>query len=302
MRHLSVFVSVFLTLVLCSGAAAQSTTAIDAGRGDVPVFVPSSYAADASVPLIVLLHGYGSSGLQQNDYMRLSEQVDRYGFVLATPDGTQETAGRNARFWNASDACCNFYANELDDAAYVMGIINAVKAKYNIDARRVYLVGHSNGGFMSYRTAHEYSDVIAGVASLAGAEAAATLPSPASPVHVLQIHGTADGTIAYDGGDIQGNTYPGARETVSRWAAYNGCAAEGVVTATLDLDVSLDGLETTVTRYNQGCQPGGSAELWTIADGSHIPAISPVFPEKVVEWLLARPKIVGAGNLAVSQN
>lgn len=296
------FVLIFLTSIFSITAFAQTSLNVDAGRGDVPVFVPANYASNSPAPLIVLLHGYGSSGLQQNGYMRISELVDRYGFVLATPDGTQETQGRNARFWNASDACCNFYANDLDDAAYVLAIINAVKEQYSIDNRRVYLIGHSNGGFMSYRTAHAYPDVIAGMASLAGAEATTAQSAPANPVHILQIHGTADGTIAYTGGEIQGNVYPGAEETVSRWAAYNGCAADGVITATLDLDQSLDGLETTVTRYNKNCQPGGSAELWTIADGAHIPQISEVFPEKVVEWLLARPKMLAAEGVSVSQN
>lgn len=293
----------FLLLLLGSPVAfAQQTTQIDAGRGEIPLIVPDSYQVNTPAPLIVLLHGYGSNGVQQNEYMRFGELVNNYGFILATPDGTQETQGRNARFWNASDACCNFYANDLDDAAYVLDIINSVKAEYQVDERRVYLVGHSNGGFMSYRTAHEYSDVIAGIASLAGAEATVAQEAPANPVHVLQIHGTADGTIAYGGGDIQGNVYPGAEETVSRWAGYNGCSAEGVITATLDLDSSLDGLETTVTRFNNGCEPGGSAELWTIADGTHIPEISPVFPEKVVEWLLARPKIVSDDSVTVSLN
>lgn len=295
--------SMILLLLLCSPfALAQQTTQIDAGRGDVPLIVPDAYHANSPAPLIVLLHGYGSSGIQQNGYMRIGELVNHYGFILATPDGTQETQGRNARFWNASDACCNFYANELDDAAYVLEIINTVKADYQVDPRRVYLIGHSNGGFMSYRTAHEYSEVIAGIASLAGAEATVAQGAPANPVHVLQIHGTADGTIAYDGGDIQGNVYPSAEETVSRWADYNGCSADGVVTAMLDLDSSLDGLETTVTRFNDGCQPGGSAELWTIAEGAHIPQISAVFPEKVVEWLLARPKIVSDNAVTVSSN
>lgn len=292
---------VLLVSMISTAVLAQSSLNIDAGRGEVPVFVPADYTANSPLPLIVLLHGYGSSGLQQNGYMRISELVDRYGFVLATPDGTQETQGRNARFWNASDACCNFYANDLDDAAYVLEIINTVSAEYSIDARRIYLIGHSNGGFMSYKTAHTYSDVIAGIASLAGAEATTEQAAPANPVHVLQIHGTADATIAYNGGEIQGNVYPGAEETVSRWAAYNGCAAEGLVTATLDLDQSLEGLETTVTRYSNNCQPGGSAELWTITDGAHIPQISQVFPEKVVEWLLARPKIVTSDGVSVSQ-
>ena len=83
---------------------------------------------------------------------------------------------------------------------------------------------------------------------------------------------------------------------------YNGCSSDGEVVATLDLDVSLAGLETTVTRYSDGCHPGGSAELWTIAEGAHIPQITPAFSEEVVQWLLARPKILGTDNVAVTQN
>jgi polyhydroxybutyrate depolymerase len=289
-------------LFLSSAVFAQSPVSIDAGRGDIPLHVPANFASNTPAPLVILLHGYGSSGEQQEGYMKFSELVDRYGFLLATPDGTQEAGGRNSRFWNASDACCNFFGSDLDDSAYVLSIINTVKANYPIDERRVYLIGHSNGGFMSYKAAHDHSDVIAGIASLAGAEATQPLPAPANPVHILQIHGTLDGTIAYEGGDIQGTRYPSAAETVARWVDYNGCSDEARETAMLDLDQSIDGLETTVTRYSTQCQPGGSAELWTIADGAHIPAISDSFSEKVIEWLLARPKIVTHNTRSGSSN
>lgn len=285
----------FLILILCSfgsAASAQNRTVIDAGRGDIPLIVPNTYNNELSAPLIVLLHGYGSSGAGQDGYLKFSALADRYGFLLATPDGTEEPAGEKRRFWNASKACCNFFESKLDDSSYVMNIITTVQGKYNIDPRRIYLIGHSNGGFMSYKTAYEHSDVIAGIASLAGAEATDAMPAPANPVHVLQIHGTADGTIAYAGSDIRGNAYPGAEETVARWAAYNGCEAQGKVIGTLDLERNLEGLETTRTSFAQGCAIGGSTELWTIAEGSHIPAISDSFSEEVVEWLLARPKVM----------
>lgn len=285
----------FLILFLCafgSAASAQNRSAIDAGRGEIALVVPNTYNSELSAPLIVLLHGYGSSGEGQDSYMKFSALADRYGFLLATPDGSVETGGEKRRFWNASKACCNFFATALDDSAYVMKIITTVQAQYNIDPRRIYLIGHSNGGFMSYKTAYEHSDVIAGIASLAGAEATEAMPAPANPVHVLQIHGTADGTIAYAGSEIRGNVYPGAEETVARWAAYNGCEAQGKVIGTLDLERNLEGLETTRTSFAQGCSIGGSTELWTITEGSHIPAISDSFSEEVVEWLLARPKVM----------
>ncbi|MCB1664306.1 MAG: alpha/beta hydrolase fold domain-containing protein [Pseudomonadales bacterium] len=287
---LALFAALALSLIAAGPVFAETRTSIDAGRGDVPLFVPDSYSAEQESPLIVLLHGYASSGSRQEDYMKFSALVDRYGFLYATPDGTEETEGNHRRFWNASSACCNFYRAALDDSAYVMNIIRQVQAAYRIDPRRIYLIGHSNGGFMSYRMAYEHGDVIAGIASLAGAEASEARPAPAHPVHVLQIHGTADETIAYAGGDIQGNAYPGALETIGRWATNNGCAAQGQIIGTLDLERNLEGLETTRTRYAQGCRIGGSAELWTIADGGHIPVISDAFSQAVVEWLLARQK------------
>lgn len=77
----------FLILVFCafgSAASAQSRNAIDAGRGDIPLVVPNTYNSELSAPLIVLLHGYGSSGEGQDNYMKFSELADRYGFLLAT--------------------------------------------------------------------------------------------------------------------------------------------------------------------------------------------------------------------------
>jgi len=45
-----------------------------------------------------------------------------------------------------------------------------------------------------------------------------------------------------------------------------------------------------VLKFEVGCKPGGSAELWTIASGTHVPVLSDTFAAQVVEWLLAHPK------------
>jgi len=283
--------AVLLAALVSSSPDAVSAQTIDAGRGELPLVVPSDYDPGTPLPLVVLLHGYGSSGARQEAYMRFGALADSHQFLLVNPDGTEESGGENRRFWNASEACCNFMRSTVDDSAYVMSIVDAVKAQYSIDPKRVYLIGHSNGGFMSYRTAYDHSDTIAAIASIAGAASTDEPPAPSNPVHVLQIHGTADTVIAYEGGSFQGGPrHPGAREDVEAWARHNGCAAGGVATGTLDLDRGLDDLETEVTRYTAGCKAGGSAELWTINGGGHGPAVSDHFSRLVVEWLLGHPK------------
>ena len=288
MRTTSGLLLVALWFAFGGTASAQT---IDLGRGELPVHVPAGYNTDAPTPLLVLLHGYGSSGEGQESYMKFGELVDSHGVLLVYPDGTRQATGRNPRFWNASRACCNFAGSTVDDAAYVVAIIDEMKSLFNVDPKRVYLIGHSNGGFMSYRTAHEHSGVIAAIASLAGAASSEDLAPPSNPVHVLQIHGTDDETIAFDGGGIEDATYPSAMETVERWASYNGCGVEGTVRdGALDLDREIEGDETTVTRFENGCRAGGSSELWTILGGSHVPRLSEAFNRNVVEWLLAHPK------------
>ena len=287
MQKLQTLLAAAVLVLFSTSVGAQF---IDLGRGELPVTVPANYDAGSPAPLIVLLHGYTSSGAGQDSYMGFSAIADTYGFLLVSPDGDKESGGDENRFWNASSACCNFFQSDVDDSAYILNIINEVKADFNVDSNRVYLIGHSNGGFMSYRAAYDHSKTIAAIVSLAGASHADMRSAPENPVHVLQIHGTSDGTIAYEGADIGGNAYPSAKDTVAQWAKYNGCETQATKGEVRDLVANLEGHESSVLVFNQGCKPGGSSELWTIADGSHVPAFSDTFAEQVVEWRLAHPK------------
>lgn len=287
MRNMLPFV---LVLALAAGHGVAAAQSVDGGRGALPVTVPDSYTADTAAPLIVLLHTYGRTGAVQDEYMGLSDLANDYGFIMVAPDGTPSPAQNNPLYWDASTACCNWTGPELDDSGYLSGLIDKVKADYRIDPKRVYVMGHSNGAFMAYRLAHDHSGAIAAIVSIAGADQSEERPAPPHPVHVLQVHGDADTAIAYDGGEIQGAAYPGARESAENWAERNGCGSNGEDVAMLDLDRSIDGMESTVTRWTNGCKAGGSAELWTIVGGAHIPELSPHFTRLAVEWLLAHPK------------
>lgn len=276
-----------------TGAGGSATTTTDTGPigGDRPVdvHVPPSYVPGTPVPLVMLLHGYSATAQLEESYLGITAQSDKRGFIYATPNGTIDQMGE--RFWNATDACCDLYGTGVDDSTYLSSVISQIQAQYTIDPKRVYLVGHSNGGFMSYRMACDHADQIAAIASLAGAMWEDTSKcKPSQPVSILEIHGTADATIAYDGGSNAGHAFPSATTTVSDWVTIDGCSTTADTSSpALDLESTIAGDETTVTKYD-GCKAGGHAELWTVTGGGHIPNISAAFTPDVIQFLYDHPR------------
>ena len=276
-----------------SVAQALRGTTINAGRGDIPVQVPTGYDPAEPMPLVITLHGYSGNSASMASYLKFSEMADAYGYLYINPDGTTDPQGN--QFWNATDACCDFYNSGTDDSGYILDLINAVKAEYNVDADRVFLVGLSNGAFMSYRMAGEYSNAVSAIVSQAGAafKDPTDFP-PTSPMRVLQIHGTSDDVIYYDGGNNFAAPYPGAIESVENWATFNGCSSSYESPAMqLDLTTDVPGAETTIRRYASGCNSDALVELWTIAGGAHVPAPSSTLSQNILNWLFEYPYAVG---------
>lgn len=251
-------------------------------------FVPSSYSSNSPAPLVVLLHGYGSSGKEIESYLNFKAIAEQRGFILVYPDGTIDATGK--QFWNATEVCCNFFS-EVNDDAFLISMLNDMESKYSIDRKRIYFAGHSNGGFMSYRMACKHSDRIAAIASLAGATFFNSSDCAAkSPVSVLQIHGTSDATILYDGGSILGMQYPSATASVNQWAALDRCATNSVPRAEkLDLVTTIAGSETSITSWNN-CRNGTEVELWTLDKAGHVPALSTTFASRIYDFFASHPK------------
>ncbi|MEU4427064.1 alpha/beta fold hydrolase [Actinoplanes sp. NPDC024001] len=268
-------------------ASGTGTVTID-GR-EVTVHVPESYDPGRPAPLVVGLHGYTSYGSEMESYMRLTPESERRGFVYAYPDGLTDNRGN--RFWDATDACCDFYGAGPDDSRRLSELITTLQGAYRIDPARVYLIGHSNGGFMSFRMACDHADQVTAIVSLNGAtwnDPAKCRPS--EPVSVLAIHSSADETIAFDGGRNGRNAYPSAPATVAQWLGHNGCAESGRAAASLDLVVDLPAAETSVRSYEQGCADGSTVRTWTINGGRHVPQLGPAFAPAVTDFMLSQVK------------
>jgi polyhydroxybutyrate depolymerase len=189
-----------------SGASHGSTSSssgvggADAGAGPiggsrpVQVHVPKSYQQGTPAPLVMMLHGYSVTAGLEEAYLDITAQSDARGFIYAMPNGTVDDGG--LQFWNADDACCDLYGVAVDDSSYLSGVIKEIEARYTIDPKKVFVMGHSNGGFMAYRMACDHADQIAAIVSLAGAMPTdASVCKPVAPVATLEIHGTADTEI-----------------------------------------------------------------------------------------------------------
>ena len=287
LAHLAVLVAV----VACSSSPAAVTPPDPANHtfgGDRPVpliRVPDKYDRGKPVSLVLMLHGYGSDALQTNVLFGLQYIADAENILLVGPEGTVNSKG--SHFWSATDACCDFEHTGVDDVKYLTDLVKEVKQYYAVDPKRVFAVGVSNGGFMALRLACDASDVFSGVVSYAGAgylDASKCVPK--EPVAVLQIHGTADGTVPYAGGTLSGGVYPGitvtlppVSQTVGDWVKRDGCSpTPDTSQPPIDLIAELPGAETKLQVWN-GCAGSSQVKLASIEGGGHVNlGIASTFP------------------------
>lgn len=279
------------------GVGKTDLAGLGGARPVLATHVGKGLDATKPAPLVLVLHGYGGTGAEQLGYYGLRAIADEAGFVVVAPDGTVDGTGR--RFWNATDTCCNFEDKAVDDVAYLVGLVEDVKKRRPIDAKRVYVVGLSNGGSMAMRLACDAAPTFAAAVSQAGlffSDPARCVPK--EPVAFRHIHGTADKLVPYDGGPIGGSIHPqakprtllSAKALVAAFAKADGCQPALVeLPAKIDLDVTLTGAETTVARH-EGCTKGSAAELWTVTGAGHVPMGLASLGRIVWDFFAAHPK------------
>lgn len=259
----------FAILLLSLLACGSSTPPPKTFGGDRPVDlqVPTGYSDGRHYPLVVVLHGYSVNGFIQESYFNAKSLVtDGKAFVIA-PDGTVDSMGH--QFWNADPACCDMDHTGVDDDGYLSGVIKDIKDSWPaID--KVLVMGHSNGGYMTYRLACDHTDLVDAMVVLAGAYP--TTPcSPSRKVPLIHIHGDQDTEVPYSV----------AMPSVTSWAQDDGCGAfsDG---PTYDLDQNVAGAET----HSQiaSCTAPIDVELWTMQGVGHIPAYSADFMPTIWGW------------------
>jgi polyhydroxybutyrate depolymerase len=248
------------------------------GTRPVTVHLPADISKPA--PLLIMLHSASTSGAHQERYMRLAPVAKKLGMIYIAPNGTVGSDGR--RVWNAAKACCQRDATKVDDIAYINSLIDEIAAKVPVDQSRIYLVGHSNGAFMSITFACT-TGRIAGVVSLAGAMDTDFSCATSRPFTFLQIHGDADPTIKFAGGVLNKFPYTSADETLARIANVNKCDMTTPTTISKkNFDPSIAGDETTVKSLPHCHKP---TSLWQIAGGLHSPKLPKDYAVQILTYL-----------------
>ena len=225
------------------------------------VYIPEIYDGSSAVPLVLNFHGYGSNATQQMFYGDFRDIADTEGFLLVHPEGTLSNGNQ---FWNVGFPGTT--SSTIDDVGFTEALIDELANLYTINLDRVYATGMSNGGFMSFLLACQLSEKIAAIASVTGSMTLDTYAncSAQHPTPVLQIHGTNDSVVPYDGNITWIQSIV---DVISYWVNYNICETNPIITTFPDLDPS-DGSTVEHIVYTGGVN-GVTTEHMKVLGGGH---------------------------------
>ncbi|MBB5393362.1 MULTISPECIES: PHB depolymerase family esterase [unclassified Herbaspirillum] len=218
-------------------------------------------------PLIIALHGSGSSGSLLARNTGLTEIAEAAGYMVAYPNGTGLTI--DARTWNSGGCCGYAQMHKVDDVAFIRALIDKLVSEGLADRSRVYVAGLSNGGMLAYRLAAEAPELFKGVAVVS-----AVLDVPPETVKagvpVLHIHGSDDPFIPFLGGvgPKEATQVPrlSVAKTIDAWVKANGADPRPDIN---DIpDTAGDGTSVRQYTYHSKSDPQ-AVVLYEIKGGGH---------------------------------
>jgi polyhydroxybutyrate depolymerase len=229
------------------------------------VHVPAKYEAMKETPVVLALHGATMSAKLMESFSALTKKADEAGFIVVYPNGT----GPNPFLltWNYGGFGPLLAHGKPNDVTFIARVLDDLEAVLNVDKKRVFATGMSNGAMMCYRLAAELSDRIAAIAPVSGTLAIDKY-QPKYPVPVLHIHGTADSLVPFEGASPKIATFMQFRsveDTIATCVKCNGSLAEPRIT---ELPSPNDQYKITRTVYEAG-HDGAEVILYVVEGGGH---------------------------------
>lgn len=226
--------------------------------------------AKAPLALVIAFHGAGGDGPGMAGYSGLSDTADAKGFAVLYP-----TAATKRHFWSLNASMPGDDVNRL--RALLPQAMNAACG----DPARVFATGVSNGGGFAARVGCELAGTIAAVAPVAGGYKALDPCPDGRRTSVLEIHGTADHVVPYNGRPSDG---AGAVGTfLAGWVHRDGC----------DDAARKSRPRRNVERFTHGgCDAGYQVEHLRLTGTDHgWPGADPPFPRHNPSQLEANDEV-----------
>jgi len=237
---------------------------VDGKLREYRVFRPPALDSTKPVPLVVVLHGAGFDGAGFETVTQFDDEATTAGFLVAYPTGCRQ-------IWQYAGG-----GSKLPDLHFISKMLDRVETDFRIDPARIFVIGFSAGAFMSYRLACDLSGRIAGIVSVGGSMFADEC-RPARPVSILEMHGTDDSLVPWQG---SATTNP-VDTVIQRWRTLDGCVGgpilsqSGITKTSLwshcaaGTTVRLDGVEGGHHSWFGAVpgEPNANAVIWSFLSG-----------------------------------
>lgn len=234
--------------------------------------VPPSYDAKQRTPVVLALHGAGMNSGMMAHFCQLNKKSDAVGFLVVYPNGTGVGP---LQTWNAGGWPKDMAASKPDDVCFIRSALDDLASVANVDKKRVYATGLSNGGMMAYRLAAELSDRIAAIAPVAGTMTLKEI-TPLRAVPVLHLHGTDDKMVPYHRPADRSPRFiwlQSVEDSASAWAKFNGCVGPVKVE---DLPRRIDDGTKVIRKHFGVGRDQAEVIVYAIAGGGHTwPGVEP---------------------------
>jgi polyhydroxybutyrate depolymerase len=271
MKHKIHLLIYLLNISIVSLAQTGTTYSVSISSGGntrtYSYYVPTMYnSLTDTVPLIINVHGFtGSSNLQEiaHDFRKIADTAN---FIILHPQAKGNPGFENINNNPTSWDVWNTVLSGAEDRNFIMQALDSVQSQYNIDTNRVYVTGFSQGGYMSYNLSTNCSHRIAAMASVAGSMSTEYYNNsyPVHPLPVMEIHGTNDDLVKYDGT----NNGLAVETVVGHWIQFNHCDAIPSKNELLP-DIATDDQSRVVHYLFTGGCKGVSVEFYKVLDGGH---------------------------------
>ena len=226
------------------------------------IYIPVSYDGATSVPLLFVFHGYGGNARDLMRWGDMRSVADTAGFILIVPQGYKDHRG--SPHWNVGSWTIG---STVDDIGFIEKIINRTSDEFNLDLKRVYSYGHSNGGYFSFELACQLGNKIAAIGSIGGTMSTESYDScePSHNTSVITVHGTSDPIVYYTGGRPYNSK--SQVETLRYWVDFNNTNISPEIIEVPDSDKN-DGSQVELYKYDGGTN-GTSVHHFKVINGGH---------------------------------